>query len=186
MPIDYGTPAHDVILGALVQPVKDGLVLLLAGSDRRVAERMGEVLAAGELIVAYGFPLLYEEDSLLVQFAYDDFRRAYHGRDALSFLFRQGDRFPRADAVGRRVSDGVLMELFAKQVDVAQGLQAFAYRVLDDPQPLARIDGVVWGYSAGEEDRPPALLQQAVPCHNVDVDRIPAAVANLLGELQAH
>lgn len=186
MPIDYRAPAHDIIPGAIVQPAEDGPVLLLAGADRRVAESVGRVLAAGELIVAYGFPLLYEEDSLLVQFAYDDFRQAYHGRDALNFLFRQGDRFPRADAVGRRVSDGVLMELFAKQVDVAQGLQAFAYRVLDDPQPLARIDGVVWGYYANEEDGPPTLLQQAVPCHSVDADGIPATVASLLGELQAH
>lgn len=172
--------------GALLRPVEGGPGLLLAGVSGREAQAAGDVLAAGALTVAYGFALLYVEDYVLVQYAFDDFRRAYHGADALDFMLRQGDRFPRADVVGRRVSDGARADLFLKQVDVARGLQAFAFHDLADSRPVARIDGVVWS-PAGVAESPPVLLQAAVPCHLLDPGQaVATAVAGLLDELKTH
>ncbi len=157
----------------------DGCVIRLA--DRRVVLVMGdlppalpgEVLHRGPVTIYYALALLYEQDYLLPQWAYDDFRREYHGAAAVDFMLRRGDAFPRADVVGRRVSNGQRTELFLKQLDLGRGLLAFVYPHADAPQPLARLDAALWvdetAHSctplAAGDPRAPALLRQAVPCY---------------------
>lgn len=160
----------DVFDGCVVRVGDPPQAALIVGADTRLLG--SELLHQGKLVVAYGLALLYELDFLLPQWVHDDFRREYHGADALDFTLRKGDAFPRADVVGRRVSTGERAELFLKQLDLARGAQAFAYASFDAPTPFARLDAALWvdadvpGFSAlpAGDARATEWLRKAVPC----------------------
>ncbi len=147
----------------------------------------GQLLHMGRLVVSYGLAFLYEPDFLLPQWAYDDFRRAYHADAALDFMMRKGDAFPRADVIGQRVSTGARTALFLKQLDLGRGVLAFAYASLDAPRPLARLDAALWveptasawGDLPGGDERPSVWLRRAVPCFVAPPRDLPALPARL-------
>jgi len=148
-----------------------GKSILLGGSS--LDSLPGEVLAQGEIQVFYGFAFLYEPgDSLLVQFALDDFRREYHGVAALEFALKKGDAFPRADMIGRRASNGKYHEAFMKELDIARGLLAFATGCPDSRQPLLHLDLAFWPVPGltrvarlDADEQVSTLLIQSIPCY---------------------
>jgi hypothetical protein len=179
-------PPSDSLAGQIVRLEKSPHVALVVGETPDAPP--GDLLHQGAVIVRYGLALLYERDYLLVQWAYDDFRREYHGAAAIDFIIRHGDPFPRADVVGQRVSTGQRADLFLKQLDPARGLFAFAYATREAARPVARLDAVVWVEAgavglaalAVDDARAAPLLRQAVPCLSVG-----NAALSRLGELLA-
>jgi hypothetical protein len=147
---------------------------------------LGELVARGALTVAPGVPLLYEVDAVLVESVYDDYRREHHGAEALAFLLRHGQAFPRADVVGRRVSTGEAVELFLKQLDLGAGLHIFAYRMPGDPA-LGRLEAAVWARPGSrgwvrasvDGERIPAWLRRSIPCWDVGIGALTAPPADL-------
>lgn len=170
-------PPSDTLNGYLVR-LADGRVALMIGDLSPVPSC--EVLHCGPVTIYYALALLYEQDYLLPQWAYDDFRREYHGAAAIDFMLRRGDAFPRADVIGRRVSNGQRADLFLKQLDLGRGLLAFVYSSADTPQPLARLDVVLWVDDAvqrctplaADDPRVPTLLWKAVPCYALPTSQL--------------
>ncbi len=177
-------PPSDTLSGCLLR-LADGRAVLVTGGQP--ADLPGEVLHCGDVTIYYALALLYEQDYLLLQWAYDDFRREYHGAEAVDFVLRRGDAFPRADVVGRRISNGQRSDLFLKQLDLGRGLLAFAYAHADDPQPLARLEAAFWvdeavqecTVLAADDPRAPILLRRAVPCYVLPASSLPS-LPNLL------
>jgi hypothetical protein len=147
---------------------------------------LGELVARGALIVAPGVPLLYEVDAVLVESVYDDYRREHRGAEALTFLLRHGQAFPRADVLGRRVSTGATVELYLKQLDLAARLHIFVYRAPGDPA-LGRLEAAVWARSGArgwarapvEGERIPAWLRRSVPCWDAGIGALATPPADL-------
>lgn len=171
-------PPSDTLSGCLLRFAEERVVLVMGG---QLIDPLGEVLHCGDVTIYYALALLYERDYLLLQWAYDDFRREYHAAEAVDFVLRRGDAFPRADVVGRRVSTGQRADLFLKQLDLGRGLLAFAYADADAPHPLARLDAALWiddsvqGWAplATDDPRTPALLRRAVPCYALPAASLP-------------
>lgn len=149
----------------------------------------GEVLHHGLMVLRYGIPLLLKKDTLLVEWVFDDFRREHRGDAALDFILRRGDLFPRADVGGFHVSTGKPEEIFLKQLDLALGLWAYAYRSGDLTGLVSRLDAAVWLDARAEgwegppmdDGRIPARLRQAVLCWVVN----PGALCELPERLPA-
>jgi hypothetical protein len=154
--------------------------------DAGYARLPGETVARGALIVAPGVPLLYEPGAVLVQSVYDDYRREHHGAEALSFLLRYGDAFPRADVVGRRASSGAEVEVYLKQLDLGARLHIFAYRAPSDPA-LGRLEAAVWARSGAggwsrmpvDVGRVPAWLRRSIPCWDAGIGALATPPADL-------
>lgn len=178
--MDLSALPRDELSGHILQVGAEASVLVV-GAPRPPLP--GDVLHRGPVVVRYGFPLLMKRDTLLVAWVYDDFRREHRGADALDFILRSGDLFPRADVGGWQVSTGRPVEMFLKQLDVTPGIEALAYSGEAISRPLARLAMALWadasvtGWhepSAGDM-RVPALLHRAVPCFVVH----PAALGEL-------
>jgi hypothetical protein len=150
----------------------------------------GELIARGTLIVAPGVPLLYEVDAVLVESVYDDYRREHRGAEALAFLLRHGQAFPRADVLGRRVSTGAAVELYLKQLDLAARLHILVYRAPDRPA-LGRLEAAVWARSGVEGwarapvdgERVPAWLRRSIPCWDAGIRAFGAPPVDLFAAL---
>jgi hypothetical protein len=167
----------------------DGYLVVLEGTPRTalvigpsVDGLPARVLHQNEMVLKYGLVFLYEpEDSLIVQFAMDDFQRQYHGIAAINFALRRGDAFPRGDLFGHRTSNGEYFEAFIREIDLASGLRAYVFSQVDDHIPIARIDLAVWVDEdvkglinlPPEDERPPDLLGRAVPCLCVNLASLP-------------
>jgi hypothetical protein len=183
-------PPSDTLPGVLVRVGTHPWLALIAGGS--LESLPGKVLISGELSIFYALPYLYEQDYLLPQWCYDDFRCEYHGEAAIDFMLRRGDAFPRADVVGRRLSTGERDDRYVKEIDLAAGLFAFACAAGSIGTPLTRIDAAVWP-DASVDDRTPLadddarasrLLRLAVPCVAVpptSLARLPALMEAALG-----
>ncbi len=169
-------PPSDVLKGYLMR-LRGSSGMTLVGGQVPHDFPLGALLC-GEITVYYGLALLYEQDFLLPQWVYDDFRREHHGADALDFMLRQGDAFPRADVVGCRASTGQRADLFLKQLDLARGVSAFVLIAPGTPKPFARLDLAVWAdlEATGCSEMPlndgrfPTLLHMAVRCYVASPD----------------
>lgn len=159
-----GTPRTALVIG----PSVDGLP--------------AKLLHQGEMTVKYGFVFLYEpEDTLIVQFAMDDFQRQYHGVAAINFALRRGDAFPRGDIFGHRTSNGEYFEAFIREVDLASGLHAYVFNQIDDHIPIAKVNLAVWIDEEvkglinlpPDDQRSPDLLGRTVPCLCVNPASLP-------------
>ena len=117
--------------------------LLLTGfsPDQNIS---GTVIARSDFTILYAFSIFFNEDFIIPHFAFDDFRREYHGIDAVNFILSSGERYPRADVYGRRVMAAKADELFMKEVDIAGGIKTFAYARPDASLPVSRLDSIVW------------------------------------------
>jgi len=142
---ELSPPAHDMLeFATLVRlPDRDELVVLVGGNGEFDAD--WEVVRQGIVYMCYGLAYLQQPaETLLMQWAYDDFRREYHGEDALRFVFHRGDAFPRADVLGRCVSTGDPDQRFLKEMDVAARLRAVAYPSLSASAADGQVDAIVW------------------------------------------
>lgn len=169
----------DAITGQVVWTGGERVALIVGTAPGALP---GDVIHGGSLMLRYGLPFLYKRDNFLIEWVYDDFRREYTGEAALDFIRRKGERFPRADVGGWLVSTGKPQELFLKQLDIAAGLQAFAYRGQSVDALIARIDTVVWVDASAEgwgslpptDERAPLLLRRAVPCWLANPRELPS------------
>lgn len=176
---DFTLPT-DYLTGCVVRPTEDGPAVLLV-TDGAPCPLRGALLA-GEIALRYGLAMLYEPGYLLVGWVHDDFRREYEGEAAFDFMLHRGDRFPRADVLGQRVSTGAREEMFLKQFDLARGVFAFAAAPAGQARPVL-LGAAVWLDAAADavtplgegDERTPALLARAVPC----VAAPPAALRDL-------
>ena len=138
-------PVHDRLeCATLVRlPDHDELMLLVGGNGE--IDAGWEVVRQGIVYMCYGLAYLQQPaETLLLQWAYDDFRREYHGEDALGFVLHRGDAFPRADVLGRCVSTGDTDQRFLKEMDVAARLRAVAYPSLSASVADGRVKAIVW------------------------------------------
>ena len=140
---ELSPPAHDKLKGVILRlPERDDLVIV-AGARRPAGD--WEIIREGTVFLCYGLAYLHQPvETLLVQWAYDDFRREYHGDDALRFVIERGDSYPRADVMGRQVSTGKTDQRFLKEIDISAGLRAIAYPSLDSPSALGRVGTILW------------------------------------------
>lgn len=129
-----------IVSGALVEIDPANVVLLIA--DRLPEAIPDKVLAHGHLMVCAGLAFLYAPDSLLMHRVVDDFGRDYRGEAAFDFVLRKGDSFPRSDVFGRRSAGIEIEQVFLKQLDLARGVQVYAYAEGGN-DPLAHIKTIV-------------------------------------------
>lgn len=144
----------------------------------------GKLIYRGDVSIRFGFPLLLTTDHMFPQLVIDDFRREFHGRAAIEFMLNKGNSYPRADAVGMRLTDGSRGDFYMKEVDIAAGLHAYAYAADLDGPPLARVGAVVWldtaiGSADGvlvDADAAGSLLHFSAKCYRCN----PALLSELL------
>ncbi|HEC21511.1 MAG TPA: hypothetical protein ENI95_01185 [Chloroflexi bacterium] len=181
--------ASDMLQGVVLRfDALRGAVLLI-GPVSVGGDLTGEVLRRGDVVIGYGLAFLYEEDALLPRLVIDDFQREYRGREALDFMLRRGDAFPRADVFGRRVSTGTEEWLFLKQLDLAGPLRAFVYGSLEASRPLARLRAAIWLETGladpvalpEDDERVPAFLRRSVPCFGLSPLHLPELPRLLAG-----
>ena len=176
--MNVDTPAHDMLSGWLVRLGDRRWATLIVDADDN--PRPGHLLYAGDLLVCYAVPYLYEKKAFVPHLLVDDFGREFVGKAALDFMVQKGDAFPRADVYGRWVSTGEQDAVFLKQLDMAAKLEAHIYESANAPLPLARLDAVVWvadglvglhGLDAHDE-RTPEMLRRAVPVFKVGTPQL--------------
>ena len=167
--LSYQLPPCDEVSGILIHKEGSPDATLLLGITRIFM--IDCLLHQTKHYLRYAFRYLYEANSLFPQFAYDDHRREYHGMATLKFLLDKGTSFPRGDVVGMRLSDRQCDELFIKQLDIAGGLEVYAFDSMMVSSPLGRIETVVcvsksvthWAPLPEDSHCLPILLQRAVP-----------------------
>lgn len=174
--IQLQPPPTDTLNGHLLTLPDGGQTVLVVGA-RSKKSLPGRLMHAGEIEVRYGLALLLDQDFVIPQFAMDDFRREYHAEEAIHFLLTRGDSYPRADVIGHRLSTNQREELFLKQIDLGQGLVAFAYAEGQPEQLLARIHIAVF-LNVGVRDwslapPPSTLFGLAVRCYQLPPENIP-------------
>lgn len=180
MSLDLSPPAHDRLEGMLLHAADAPDRVMVVG-EWEPADSW-DIVAAGSIVLCYGLSYLHQPDDILLpQWAYDDFQREYHGEDALSFILRRGDAFPRADVAGRRVLTGRRDQRFFKEMDIAARLKAVAYRSLEDSAALGAVSTLIWiekgreGISARMEDdeRLTPWMRLALDCYVAGSDDLP-------------
>ncbi len=188
--MDLQPPPADQVNGYLVTLEGTPRTALMFGPS--VDGLPGELLQQGEMTIKYGFVFLYEpDDTLIVQFAMDDFRRQYHGAAAIDFALKKGDAFPRGDIFGHRTSNGEYFEAFIREVDLASGLQAYVFAQVDEHIPIAQVNLAVWIDEdvmgvinlPPDDPRSPNLLCRTVPCLCVNpasLSQMPHLLDNIL------
>jgi hypothetical protein len=135
-------PAHETYTGKLARIPGYAPAVLLIGRGRLI--RQAKLIYSGQIVIYFAFPLFFSTDRLFPQLAVDDFRREYHGAAAIAFMLNKGNSYPRADAIGIRLSTGQRADLFMKEVDIAAGLGAFAFKSDLSGPPVAQVGSVVW------------------------------------------
>jgi hypothetical protein len=173
-----GTPAHDLLAGALVRIGYRRWMTLIVGAGDRPAP--GQNVRTGDLAVCYAVPYLFEQRSFVPHVVIDDFGREYTGNAALNFMVQRGDAFPRADVYGHWVGTGEQDHVFLKQLDLAARIEAFGCESASAPIPLARLDAVVWAEDEPidlhrldeNDDRAPELLRRAIPVYRIGASRL--------------
>jgi hypothetical protein len=190
--MNAGTPAHDGLNGRLLRIGGRRWVVLVVGGGERAAP--GQMVCAGDLVVCYAVPYLYERREFVPHRVIDDFGREFEGNDALRFMVQKGDAFPRADVHGHWVETGEWDTVFLKQLDMAAGLEAFAYRSASSQLPLARLDAVVWVEDTPSaqpqetdehDDRVPEMLRLAAPLITIGADQLRRLAGLLSAELSS-
>ena len=131
---------HAVVTGVLIEVQSGNAVLVIADSLPDVP--LAKVLARGQLLLCAGVAFLYAPDALLMERVVDDFGRDYRGEAAFEFAFRKGDSFPRSDVFGRRSGGAETEQVFLKHLDLARGVQVYAYAE-GETEPLAHIKTIV-------------------------------------------
>jgi len=128
---------YEVIEGTLIALPDMRRTVLVTG------DLPGE-LSSCPFVVRYGFTNQYvEHEILLLEYVFDDYRRKHTGFDAVEFVWRAGDRFPRADAIGYRASDGKYLERFVRDLDLGRSITALAYTGLGVHMPCP-VDISIW------------------------------------------
>jgi hypothetical protein len=135
-------PFVESLNGRLVLLPDGKSAALLIGRGRSTLR--GRLIHRGNIVLSYAFPLLYSTDFMFPQLAIDDFRREYHGQTAIEFMLDKANSYPRADAIGVRLSDGLQADFYMKEVDIAAGLHAFAHASSLVGLPLVRVLAAVW------------------------------------------
>jgi hypothetical protein len=106
-----------------VEPEK---VILVLGSSLPNMD-FDNIVHEGRIVLRAALALLYSSDALIVQRVVDDFGRDYRGESAFEFMIRKGDSFPRASVLGRRTVGVEVEQMVLKELDLARGVQVFAY-----------------------------------------------------------
>jgi hypothetical protein len=146
----FQPPYAESFSGRLVEIMPGRPALLLAGRGRLPPRT--RLIARDSLLIAFGFHFLMSPEFLLPQLVIDDFRREFHGRAAIEFMLRKGNSYPRADTVGMRLPDRERADLYMKEVDIAAGLQAFAFAGEFASPPLAQLAAAAWLDAATRPD----------------------------------
>ncbi len=173
--MDVSALPGDRVAGALVKGGEPPRLILLAGDLPDVLP--GRPIARGAIVIRYALAYLYEQDYLIPGYVLDDFRREFYGEAALDFLLARGESFPRADVTGLRVSLGEHETLFVKQLDLAQGPIAIAYRDASGGPALGPVRLAINLDPAAAQRQPasaggpfPARLLKAAACYSVAAD----------------
>ena len=116
--------------------------MLIVGRGRLPART--KLIGRDQLVIAYAFHQLMSPELWLPQLVIDEFRREFHGREAIDFMLNRGNRYPRADAIGIRLSDRARADLYIKEVDIAAGLRAVAFAGEEATPPLGRVGAAAW------------------------------------------
>lgn len=117
--------------------------ILLTGAETRPLP--GKTIFYGDALLRYGIPILTKpNDAIMPSMLLDDFREEHHGVDAIDFAIKRGDAFPRADVIGRRVSDGTYREMFLKELDLARPVRVYLFPGPHAITPLAQLDVLVY------------------------------------------
>lgn len=145
-------PVTDVINGILHHSLLTKQSYLLSSP---VGSRNLIPFYDGQMNLVYAFPLLHEKDLFVPTWVYDDFQREYVGKDALNFLLKRGDSFPRADVGGLQVSTSGGREIFLRELDVSAGLVALVRPIQASiGVPFVRLSDVIWVDDAAVDIRP--------------------------------
>lgn len=170
-------PYEDHLTGACVR--MNEKVILLAGEQWQSALTGREVLFTGALALRYGLPYLYEDDALIPQLVYDDHRREHTGHELFAFVAAHGHAYPRADAMGVRLS-GQEDHVFLRDLDLALPLVVVARgRDSSESSPTTLQSAVLvedgapdWQAVTGAEAAPlPDLLITHLPCYRLPASR---------------
>ncbi len=129
-------PIADCISGALVRI--NGDVFLAQEATDAV-----ELMFAGDFVVRYGITYLGRPTvSIVPELVVADYGELLAGDQAWSFLMESAHLYPRADVCGRR-SDGEEDMVALKQLDFDHPYHVFAYRLVDDRIPVAKICAIL-------------------------------------------
>lgn len=182
---ELSPPVYDLFDGVLVRTVDRSNLVMLIGEE--IPSGNWITVHTGSILVCYGLPYLHQPDNTLIpQWAYDDFQREYHGDEALRFILQRGDAFPRADVLGWQASTGKQDRRFFKEMDIAAKLRAVAYRTLDPATVIGTVSSIVWMDTnvdgllplADTDDRLNEWMLQSVGCFVANVhslEKLPAA-----------
>lgn len=173
-------PYTESSAGRLVELTPGKPALLLMGRGRLPPRSR---LLGQDVTLAFGFRFLMSPETLIPQLVIDDFRREFNGRAAIDFMLNKGNSYPRADAIGMQLSNGARADLYMKEVDIADGLRAFAFAGELALPPLARVGAAAWldaelapedGIVMREPDG--SLLAAAVSCWRCHPSLAPAVL----------
>ncbi|MGF1507298.1 MAG: hypothetical protein ACFB51_19550, partial [Anaerolineae bacterium] len=163
--------ATDSFTGSIVWI--DDMVMAIGGPDPNVQT---SARYRGPVVIRYAFAFLAKgAESFVPKMVFDDFQKEHHAFDAIAFLRKKGDAFPRADVQGYNAADGEERTVFVKAVDLARPLRVFAYPGPGAVSPLTQIDAVVWqdnapsGSSEGI-DHVSDLLNELRPAYTIGTD----------------
>lgn len=139
---------HETVTGCLVGNSTTTTLIL--------GETPDEAFYSGELVIRYFIPYLYESDfSLSPASVFTEYGGELMGWQAWDFMFKRYAVNPRSDVTGLR-SDGVEVELFLKELDMAETVQIYAYADVHSVEPLARLTEL---RVTADAEIPPRLVQ---------------------------
>ncbi|NDJ52990.1 MAG: hypothetical protein GYB68_07900 [Chloroflexi bacterium] len=171
---DIHPPPYELLTGTILTlDGFPGLVAVTGDLDEEFQDEHG--IYKGEIVFYYAINMLYQPHSVIPQFTLDDKKREYHGFDAVHFMIEKGDSYPRADVIGARADNGEFVELFLKQLDLAKGVEVYAYRRPNFTSMIGEVvavvklqDGLAEPYVAlspeASHDLPPTLARYTRMC----------------------
>jgi hypothetical protein len=141
-------PVGDPFSGVLLQVEKHYLLALTPQLD-------AEVVAEGDFVVRYGVRYLGKPHlSIVPGLVALDYGDMLTGEQALQFILRKSNLYPRADVVGYR-NDGMDEMIVMKWLDLALPLEVLVYPDAGATVPLAGVAALI---AAGDAD-----VENAVP-----------------------
>jgi len=130
-----------IVTGAVIELEPSNTILLIASLPEHLVPP-SRIRAHGRVVLRASLAFLYSPDALIVQRVVDDFGRDYRGEAAFKFMLHKGDAFPRSDVFGRRTTGHEVEQVFLKQLDLAHGVQVYAYRQ-ESHEFVAHIDSIL-------------------------------------------
>ena len=121
-------PYEDELEGACIRHGET--TLLLTGSDWQATtaalKQSAQVMLSGQLALRYAVHFEGLDDALIPQLVVDDHQVWHAGHELLRFIAAKGNAYPRADAIGVRLS-GQDDHVFLRELDLARPFMVMAH-----------------------------------------------------------